>query len=308
MTDGEEDIVAKTSGNRFRLVGIGLLVLLVLIVIFSSYTIIDPGHRGVVIMLGRVEDTVLSEGFHLVLPPMVRRVVQMDVRTKKLEVTTEAATFDMQAMQVTVVLNYHPMPGEASELYREVGTDYESIIITPALHESVKAATAQLRIDKVLSERSQLKEVVRDSLSERLARNNIVVDEVSLANIQFSDEFDAAIEQKQVAEQRALAKEYELQAARKDVEIQLALAEGEKQAAIIAAQGRAESRRVEAEAEAEALALIADELRGNSDLIQYEWATKLAPSVNTVLLPSGQEIILGADSLVTPSTGTGTGQ
>ncbi len=304
----EEKSVTKNSKLGFRTIVLALIVLVVLVVIFSSYTIIDPGHRGIVVMLGRVEDTVLGEGFHLVLPPMVRRVVQMDVRTKKLEVTTEAATFDMQAMQVTVVLNYHPLPSEASNLYREVGMDYESVIILPALHEAVKAATARLRIDKVLSERSQLKEVVRNSLSERLERNNIVVDEVSLANIEFSQEFDNAIEQKQVAEQRALAKEYELQAARKDVEIRLAQAEGEKQAAIIDAEGKAEARKLEAQAEAEALSLIAQELRGNSDLIRYEWATRLSPGVSTVLLPADQEIILGADSLVSSTPGTGAGE
>ena len=126
----------------------------------------------------------------------------------------------------------------------------------------------------------------------------IIVDEFSMANVDFSEEFNTAIEQKQVAEQAALQKQYELQSAEKDVEITLARAAGEKKAAVIAAEGRAEARKLEAQAEAEALRLIAEELEGNPALITYQWATQLSPSITTVLLPADQAIILDAKSLV----------
>lgn len=290
----------KRSRPTLRIFGIALLLLLGLIVVFSSYTIIPPGHRGVVVMLGRVEQTTLGEGFHLIIPPLVRQVVQVDVRTKKLEVFAEAASSDLQLINVTGVLNYHLDPQNVNRLYQEVGLDFESIIIVPALQEAIKAATAQFRIERILVERDVLKGIIQDNLTRRLATNNIVVDQLSLSNIEFSDEFNKAIERKQVAEQAALQKQYELQAAQKEVEITLALAEGEKKAAIIAAEGRAESRRVEAEAEAAALRLIAEQLRGNPDLVKYEWATRIAPTVKTVLLPTGQNVILGADTLLGP--------
>jgi len=290
--------VEKKSGLSLRVVGLALLVIVAAVVIFSSYAIVDPGHRGVVIMLGKVEDRSLSEGFHLILPPVVRRVVQVDVRTKKLEVTTEAASSDLQIMDITAALNYHPDPMNVSKLYREVGTDYESVIIAPALQEAIKAATAQLRVENILGERAKLKSTIVESLAERLRKNDLLIDQLSLANIEFSPEFNAAIEKKQVAEQEALQKEYELQSAEKQAEIVVAKAEGEKKAAIVAAEGRAQSRKVEAEAEAEALRIIAEQLQGNPDLIKYEWATKLSPSVSTVLLPVDQDIILNAESLV----------
>jgi regulator of protease activity HflC (stomatin/prohibitin superfamily) len=290
----------KRSRPTLRIFGIALLGLFVLIIVFSSYTIIPPGHRGVVVMLGRVEQTTLTEGFHLIIPPLVRQVVQVDVRTKKLEAFAEAASSDLQLINVTGVLNYHLAPQDVNRLYQEVGLDYESIIIIPALQEAIKAATAQFRIERILVERDVLKGVIQDNLSRRLALNDIVVDQLSLSNVEFSEEFNKAIERKQVAEQAALQKQYELQAAQKEVEITLAIAEGQKKAAIIAAEGRAESRRVEAEAEATALKLIADQLRGNPDLVKYEWATRIAPTVKTVLLPAGQNVILGADTLVGP--------
>ncbi|HHX63311.1 MAG TPA: prohibitin family protein [Chloroflexi bacterium] len=288
-----------------RSIGIVLLIVFVLIVVFSSYTIISPGHRGVVVMLGRVEQAVLGEGFHLVVPPVARQVIEVDVRTKKLEVQTESASSDLQALQIDGVLNYHLDPNAVNLLYQEVGLDYENIIIVPAMQEAIKAATAQYRIENILVQRAVIKDLIQDTLAERLVRNHIIVTQFSLADVQFSEEFNRAIEQKQVAEQAALQKQYELQSAQKDVEISLARAEGDRKAAIIAAQGRAEARLVEAEAEAQALGLIAGQLQGNPDLIRYEWATRLSPGVTTVLLPSDQDLILDANSLVGPQTTTG---
>ncbi len=282
-----------------RIFGMILLIVVVAIVVFSSYTIIGPGMRGVVVMLGRVEDTSLGEGFHLILPPVVRQVVEVDVRTKKLEVEAEAASSDLQLIMVTGVLNYHLDPENVGKLYQRVGLNYENIIIAPAMQEAIKAATAKFRVEQILVQRAVIKDLIQETLTERLAENHIVVDQFSLANVSFSEEFNRAIERKQVAEQAALQKQYELQAAQKDVEITLAKAEGEKKAAIIAAEGRAEARKVEAQAEAEALRLIAEQLRGNPDLIRYEWAAKLAPTVTTVLLPADQSIILDS-SLVKP--------
>jgi len=288
----------KRPSLALRLIGLAVLAIIVLVVIFSSYTIISPGHRGVVVMLGRVEQTVLSEGFHLILPPVVRQVVQVDIRTKKLEVEAEAASSDLQVIMVTGVLNYHVDPQNVNKLYQQVGLDYESIIIQPAMQEAIKAATARFRVERILMERAIIKDLIADTLTERLAQNYIIVDQFSLANVAFSEEFNKAIERKQVAEQAALQKQYELQAAQKDVEIALARAEGEKKAAVIAAEGRAEARKVEAAAEAEALRLIAEQLRGNPDLIKYQWASKLAPTITTVLLPSDQDIILDAGALL----------
>ena len=281
----------RRSGSKIRLLGAAALAIVAFIVLFSSYTIVSPGHRGVVVMLGKVEQSVLDEGFHLVLPPVVRRVVQVDVRTKKLQVNTEAASSDLQAMSVSGMLNYHLEPGSAGKLYQEIGLDYESIIIAPAMQEAIKAATVQFRIDRILVERSVLKGLIQEALTKRLSRRYIRVDQFSMANVEFSPQFNRAVEQKQVAEQTALQKQYELQAAEKEVEIVLARAEGEKRAAVIAAEGRAAARRLEAQAEADALTLIAQELEGNPDLIRYEWAIKLSPTVSTVMLPGGHDSV-----------------
>jgi len=294
----------RKSGISLRTVGVILLIIVAAIIVFSSYAIISPGHRGVVVMLGNVEQGILTEGFHLIIPPVVRKVVEVDVRTRKLEVEANAASSDLQTIIVHGVLNYHPDPMQVNTLYRQVGVDYENIIIAPAVQEAIKSATAQFRVERVLMERATLKGQIQENLAERLGRMNILVDEFSLANVDFSEEFDKAIERKQIAEQSALQKQYELQAAQKDVEITLAVAEGQRKAAVIAANGRAEARKVEASAEADALRLIADQLRGNPDLIKYQWAIKLSPTVTTVLLPADQSIILDTQALLNQPSGS----
>ncbi len=286
-----------------RTILVAVVVVLVLIMLFSSYTIVEPGNRGVVVFLGDVEeDNVLPEGFHLVLPPLARQVTQVNVRTQKIEIVTEAASKDLQAMVITAVLNYHVDPAGAGLLFQQVGLDYENVIIAPAIQEALKAVTASYRIEEVLVNRAIIKDEIASILSERLGTNQIIVDQFSLQNVEFSEEYNQAIERKQIAEQGAQQKEYELQAAEMDIQIAIANAEAEKEAAIRAAEGRAIARQIEAEAEAQALALIAEQLRDNPALIQYEWATRLSPSVNTILLPADQEIILGGDSLITSPT------
>jgi regulator of protease activity HflC (stomatin/prohibitin superfamily) len=166
------------------------------------------------------------------------------------------------------------------------------------MQEAIKAATAQFRVEQIIAQRAALRDLIKQTLAEQLDDRYIVVDQFALANVDFSEEFDSAIERKQIAEQTALQKQYELQAAERDVEITLTRADGDRQAAIIAAEGRAESRKLEAQAEAEALRLIAEQLRGNPDLIQYQWANNLSPSVSTILLPSDQDIIIDSGALL----------
>jgi len=211
--------MARTARPRgLRTLGVAILVILAVVIVFSSYTIIGPGQRGVVIFLGNVETgNVLDEGFHLVIPPIARQVVPMDVRTAKLELIVDSASRDLQSMTVTGVLNYHVNPEQAALLYQQVGLDYENIIVVPAMHEAIKAATALYRVEDVLSRRAELKNAIQDTLTTRLAETYITVDQFSFANVEFSAEFNQAIEQKQVAEQAALQKEYELQAAQKDI-------------------------------------------------------------------------------------------
>jgi regulator of protease activity HflC (stomatin/prohibitin superfamily) len=131
-------------------------------------------------------------------------------------------------------------------VYQEFRKDFRSRLIDPAIQEAVKAATAKFTAEELITKRPEVKEEMRIALNDRLLANGIIVKDISIVNFAFSPSFNQAIEEKQVAEQRALQAERDLQR----IEI-------EKEQAIAAAEGEAEAIRIKAEA-----------LRSNPDLIE----------------------------------------
>ena len=125
-----------------------------------------------------------------------------------------------------------------------------------------------------------------------------------LRNIRFSDEYAMAVEQKQIAEQQAQQAKFVVESKKQEAEQARQTAQGAADAAVIAAKGAAEARIVQAEAEAKALQLIADVLRTNPTLLQYQYITKLSPNVQLMLVPSDAPFILPQLQTTTGNTGT----
>lgn len=210
--------------------GVVGLVLLFLVIILMPFTIVGAGERGVIFSrLSGVEDTVLSEGFHFRIP-VVQNIIKMDVRVQKDEVSTEAGTKDLQVVRMKVVTNYHLDPAEVNTLYQEVGKDYLEKVVIPAVHESVKSATANFNAEELLTKRPKVKSQIKESLTKRLATFNIILDDMSLIDIGFSKEFDKAIEAKQVAEQDAKKAVYLAQKAENEAKARINQARGESTA------------------------------------------------------------------------------
>jgi hypothetical protein len=110
--------------------------------------------------------------------------------------------------------------------------------------------------------------------------------------ISLREEYAAAVEQKQVAEQQAQQAKLVVEQRRQEAEQARQVAQGQADAAVISAQGAAQARIVEAEAEAKALGLIAAAIQNNPEILQYQYILKLAPGVQTIFIPSGNQFIL----------------
>ncbi len=234
-----------TTRSRIRLGIIGALVVAALIVISSSYTVVQAGTRGVVKTFGEVTD-VYDEGLHF-RTPFITDVEIVDVRTKRLQSDSSAASKDLQIVTTQVVLNYSVDPSKVGDLVREIGVDYESTIIDPAIQESVKAATAQFTAEQLITQRPLVSQSIQEVLIARLAPRDIRVEEVSITEFNFSDEFSQAIEAKQVAEQDALRAERELQKAKIEAQQQVAQADAQAEARIKIAEAEAEALRLQRE-------------------------------------------------------------
>jgi regulator of protease activity HflC (stomatin/prohibitin superfamily) len=197
---------------------IGLLVLVVLFFILC-FRIVGVGQVGIITSFGHVTREVQS-GVVIKAPWPFQQLSKFDIRTQKDQADAAAASQDLQDVNATVVTNYHIDPTKVGDLYRTVGTDYKVRIIDPAIQESVKAVTARYPIAELITKRADVKTAVTDSLRNRLGKNGIVVDDISLTNLSFSHAFTAAIEQKQVAQQQAEQAQFNLQKAQVDAQAQ----------------------------------------------------------------------------------------
>ena len=225
-----------------------LIAVLVAIVLFNSFSIVEAGHTGVVVTLGKVGDGTLQEGIHAKIP-FVQQIVMIDNRIVKLEVQTEAFSKDLQTVDTTLAINYRVDTNRSFSIYKNIGANYESVLVVPAVNEVLKAITARYTAEESVTNRVLISEGLVEGLNEKLNDMGLYVTDVNIINFEFSEAFITAIEEKQVAQQ------------------QLLKAETEKDTAITNAEAEAESIKIRAQAEAEANRIISESL--TEDIIEY---------------------------------------
>ena len=234
--------------KRFSL--LAAILLLALIILPNCFATVPVGSTGIMLTMGKVEDTALSEGMHFKLP-FVQRIVSMDNRVKKLELSTEAFSKDIQTVSATLAVNYRLQTEKTFAIYKSTGTAYEDNLIVPATHEVLKSVCAQYTAEELISKRAESSDMMRDELDAKLSLIGISITDFNIIDFDFSDEFISAVESKQVAEQ--LKKK-----AATENETAIAQAEREKQVSIKQSEAEAERVRIAAEAEANAVKLAAD--------------------------------------------------
>ncbi|MBR3961851.1 MAG: prohibitin family protein [Clostridia bacterium] len=256
-----------------KIVSIALVAVLALLLLANCFTIVDAGHTGVVVTLGRVNEGVLQEGIHI-KAPFVQQVVKIDNRIVKLEVDTEAFSKDLQTVATTLAINYRVDTSKSYSIYKNIGADYEAVLVVPAVNEVLKAIVAQYTAEESVTNRSLISDGLVSGLNEKLNAIGLYVTDVNIINFDFSEAFITAIEEKQVAQQ------------------QLLKAETEKQTAITNAEAEAETTRIKAEAEAEANNKIKASLDDNVIRSKFydKWDGKLPQA-------------MGSDSIITSIDG-----
>lgn len=224
-----------------RLVVTIVIAAALLITAMNCFTIVDAGHTGVVVTLGKVNEGVLQEGIHAKLP-FVQNVVKIDNRIVKLNVSTEAFSKDLQSVSTELAVNYRVDRDKSFSIYKNIGADYESVLLEPAVNEVLKAITACYTAEESVTNRAIVSEGLVAGLNEKLNGIGLYVTDVNIINFDFSEAFITAIEEKQIAQQ------------------QLLKAETDKQTAITNAQAAAETVRIKAQAEADANKTISESL------------------------------------------------
>jgi regulator of protease activity HflC (stomatin/prohibitin superfamily) len=230
-------------GVRPGLIVIIVAALVILVVGSASVGTVGAGERGVHLRFGAVTGTVLDEGLYFIAP-FISRVAIMDVRIQKEEVRATASSSDLQTVASIVALNFHLEPDRAATVYQDVGTEYNSRLIAPALQESVKAGTAGYTAEELITKRPLVREEIKQLLADKLEPQGILVDDFNIVDFQFSSTFNAAIEAKVMAEQEALTAQNMLERIKFEAEQAVAEAKGKAQAITIEAAALKENPQV----------------------------------------------------------------
>ena len=250
----EENIKNAFSGKSAKKgVKIGIVAALAIIVILNCFTIVEAGHTGVVVTLGKVKEGVLQEGIHFKIP-FVQQIVKIDNRIVKLEVETEAFSKDLQTVETVLAINYRVDTSKSYSIYKNIGANYETVLVTPAVNEVLKAITAKYTAEESVTNRVLISDGLVSGLNDKLNEIGLYVTDVNIINFEFSEAFITAIEEKQVAQQKLLK------------------SETEKQTAIINAQANAETVRINAEAQAQANKILNESL--SDRVIEYNKVQK----------------------------------
>lgn len=238
--------------GRFRgAVLIIILVLLAAVIFFSCVTTVPTGHTGVVTTFGSVEDYTFDSGVHFKLP--WQNVVMMDNRIQKQTVNLSCFSSDIQEVTMTYTVNYQINKANAQNIYKNIGTDYYNTVIIPCITESTKVITAKYSAEDLVSERTNLASAIETELAAKLELFNVELVSTSIEDMDFTDAFTNAVEEKQVAQQNKLRAETEAQRAKIE-------AEAAAEVARIEAQAEADAQLIRAQAEAEANRLISESI------------------------------------------------
>lgn len=242
----------------------GVILLVILIIGISTITVVPAGHSGVIVTFGKVNRRVLDEGMHLKVP-FAQQVVMMNNKIQKTEVSSNSVSRDLQTVSSGVAINYHITKDASADIYQNIGEQYADTVLQPAIQEAVKAVTAQYTAEELITKRSAVGDEIGLTLSNKVSEYGILIDKFNIVNFDFSAEFNAAIEQKQVAEQNKLRAETEKE--QKVIE-----AEADAEQKVIAAKAEADAIRQKAEAEAEANKKINASL--NENVLRYQQIEK----------------------------------
>jgi regulator of protease activity HflC (stomatin/prohibitin superfamily) len=287
---------------------IGMIVFsLVLTTVSAGLVFIQPDERGVVISAVSPKgyrDQTLQPGLRWVIPfaenvrlySISRQTYTMSVAPSEGQVqgddSIRARTKDGQEVNVDASVIFSIDPNKIIQMHIEWQDRYQDAVVRPLARGVIRDLASQYAIEEIVSsKRAEMVQKITDEMSTKLGENNLILIDFILRDIHFTEQYAAAVEAKQIAEQNALQAEYVVQQKKQEAEQARQTAQGQADATVIQAKGAAEARTIQAGAEAKALELINDALEGHPDLLTYQYITKLAPNVQVMFLPSNAPFI-----------------
>lgn len=242
---------------------------------------VPAGHVGIVYTFGGITGQ-RGEGLQWVAPWQDLHPASVQVQGHKFQ---KLASFSKETQDVFVdaSINVQVSPQQIQELYRDVGINYFDILVRPRVLQAFKDETVKFDSVNIAPNREVIRKTVRERLTAELKAHSIAVQDLLIDNISFSRQFQDAIENKQANTQLALAERAKVEAEKAKADQDIERARGTAQAILVNAEKQAEANRKLAESI-------------TPEYIQYLFASKLAPNVSVMMVPSGQQFILSPDT------------
>ena len=298
---------AKPMKGAVSIVIGAVIFSLVLTTVSAGLVFIQPDERGVVISAVAPKgyrDQTLQPGLRWVIPfaenvrlySISRQTYTMSVAPSEGQVqgddSIRARTRDGQEVNVDASVIFSIDPNKIIQMHIEWQDRYQDAVVRPLARGVIRDLASQYAIEEIVSsKRAEMVQKITDEMSTKLGENNLILIDFILRDIHFTEQYAAAVEAKQIAEQNALQAEYVVQQKKQEAEQARQTAQGQADATVIQAKGAAEARTIQAGAEAKALELINAALEGHPDLLTYQYITKLAPNVQVMFLPSNAPFI-----------------
>jgi prohibitin 2 len=248
--------------NKLKILAAIITFVIIIVILSESIVIVQAGHRGVVLYVGAVENRVLGEGLHFIIP-FAEQVIQLEVRTLKFQADASAASNDLQEVATVIALNYHIDPNDANIVYQQLGADYADRIIAPTIQESVKASVAKFNAEELITKRETAKAVIAQAIRNTLSTRDITVETVFITDFKFSEAFANQVESKVVAYQKYLTEQNNLKA------VQVVANQ-----TVVQAQAQARANVARATGESQAIKVITDQLRQDPQYLQWQSINK----------------------------------
>lgn len=241
----------NSSKNIFKYVAYGMLALFAILLCCSAFYTVRSTERGVLSTFGKMSDEVIGDGLHAKVP-FIQTIKRVNVQQKKFDGKEASYTRDVQTSEVEYTINYDLVRENVSKLMKNVGDDYHNRIVVPFIRSAMKESFGNFAATEIVENRDVVRREIELQLRSVLDSTYFMNVQFQITNIDFDDDFEMAIKDKQVAEQNALKA--------KNVTIQV--------------EEQAKQTRIKAEADAEAMRIKANALESNPKLVNYEAVQK----------------------------------